>query len=99
MGHPVGSSFSPSLVGIKRGELKTFMITIQSPNLAPGNYYLGVAVGVGDHKTGYINYDVVHDVLYFNILHEVSEGGVLAIWSKTWGEIVFQPLGIEEANQ
>ncbi|MBL9188076.1 MAG: ABC transporter ATP-binding protein [Opitutaceae bacterium] len=66
-------------------------VTLPCPNLAPGHYYCGVSVGKGNHLTGILDYDVVLDVLHFE-LAAVSEGGVSSHWRNEWGRIIYPHL-------
>ena len=89
---PVGSCFSAEQPGPKRGEEVEYKLTLPSPKLAPGHYYCGVAVGKGDHRTGYLDFDVVFETLMFEVSPQEGEGATLASWHRTWGPIVFQGL-------
>ncbi|MCW5556356.1 MAG: Wzt carbohydrate-binding domain-containing protein [Verrucomicrobiae bacterium] len=91
-GTPVGSCFSPESEGMSSGEIAETEIVLQAPRLAPGQYYCGVAIGKGNHRTGHVDYDVVLDTLHFEVKAEAGEHGVLASWSRGWGVIVFPDL-------
>jgi len=81
IGSPIGSS-----LGLP------FHISIPYPRLAPGSYYCAVTVGKGDNTTGYVNYDAVHDVLFFEVRPEEGIDGTLAVWGPGWGNIRFPEL-------
>ena len=91
-GSPIGSCFGPPFHQMKRGEECEFEIIMPSPRLAPGSYCCGVAVGKGDNTTGYVNYDVVHDILHFDVRSEEGVDGTLAYWGQGWGNLRFPGL-------
>jgi len=91
-GAPIGSCFGPPCYQMQSGEECEFEITLPNPQLAPGSYCCGLAVGKGDNTTGYVNFDVVHDILYFDIRQEEGVDGTLASWGQGWGHIIFPEL-------
>jgi lipopolysaccharide transport system ATP-binding protein len=90
--NPVGSCFSIERSGPKRGQEVEYKLTLPLPKLAPGHYYCGVSVGKGDHRKGYLDFDVVVDTLAFEVCPQEGEGGTLATWIRGWGPIVFPEL-------
>lgn len=91
-GSPIGSCFGPPFHKMQSGEECKFEITVPNPRLAPGSYCCGVAIGKGDNVTGYVNYDVVHDILYFDVRPEEGIDGTLASWGRGWGDIILPDL-------
>jgi lipopolysaccharide transport system ATP-binding protein len=91
-GTPVGSCFGAAFCEMLAGDDKEFEVSVPAPPLAPGAYCCGVAVGKGDHVSGYVNFDVVHDVLFFEVRPDVSSEGTLMSWGQTWGSIVLPAL-------
>ena len=91
-GSPVGSCFGPPFYQMRNGDECQFDISIPNPRLAPGSYCCAVAVGKGDNKTGYVNYDVVHDILFFEVRPFEGTDGTLAAWSQGWGSTVYTEL-------
>jgi lipopolysaccharide transport system ATP-binding protein len=89
---PVGSCFSVEQSGPKKGQEVEYKLTLPSPKLAPGHYYCGVSVGKGDHRTGHVDFDVVHETLTFEVCPEEGDGGTLAAWTRGWGPIAFPEL-------
>jgi lipopolysaccharide transport system ATP-binding protein len=94
-GSPVGNSFSPDIAGLTEGEERDLLITLSSKHLAPGGYFCAVSVGSGNHRTGYIDYDIVTDTLFFEVWAERTEFGAMAAWNQGWGPISFEELSIE----
>jgi lipopolysaccharide transport system ATP-binding protein len=91
-GSIIGSCFGPPSHKMLGGEECELDISMPCPRLAPGSYCCAVAVGKGDNTTGYVNYDVVHDVLYFEVRPEEGIDGTLASWGQGWGNIIFPDL-------
>jgi hypothetical protein len=90
-GHPVGNTFSAPIDGLRRGETATYRLTVDDLPLAPGRYYLAVATGVGDHQTGHRNFDIVSEVLDFEVAPLRGDDGLLAYWTASWGTIRIAP--------
>lgn len=91
-GSPIGSCFGPPFCKMQRGQTCEFEITLPNPRLAPGSYFCAVAIGKGDNTTGYVNYDVVHDILHFDVRQDEGPEGTLASWARGWGDVVLPDL-------
>jgi lipopolysaccharide transport system ATP-binding protein len=96
-GHPVGNTFSAPIDGLRQGETATFRVTVDDLPLAPGRYYLAVATGVGDERTGHRNFDIVSDILDFEVAPLRGDDGLLAYWTVNWGSIRIRPPRVERA--
>jgi hypothetical protein len=88
-GTPVGTLFGREQNSIAAGELATFRLEMRKVHLAPGGYYFWLATGTGNPLTGHTDFDIVHDVLHFEMLAPEGEGGVRATWPGAWGPIRF----------
>jgi lipopolysaccharide transport system ATP-binding protein len=91
-GTPVGACFSPEFVSISAGETCEAKVTLPCPNLAPGRYYCSLAIGKGDHTSGWVYYDAVQETLYFEVTPEEGDGGTVSAWNSGWGAVRFPPL-------
>ncbi|MBM4147103.1 MAG: ABC transporter ATP-binding protein, partial [Nitrospira sp.] len=91
-GFPIGSCFGPPFYSMQPDEVGVFEVSVPNPRLAPGSYCCGVAIGKGDNTTGYVNFDVVHDVLYFDVRPEEGIDGTVASWLQSWGSVSFESL-------
>jgi lipopolysaccharide transport system ATP-binding protein len=89
---PVGSVFSQDSLTLETNEERDLRITIPNPRLAPGRYHLGISVGCGNNATGHRDYDILMDVVYFEVLPPEGEGGTQASWACNWGAIRFREL-------
>ena len=92
-GSAVGGSFGSEAdcVGAANDRIK-WRVRLPRPMLAPGRYHLELAAGRGDFTSDREEYDVVTDVLYFEVLPPKSDGGHLARWESGWGHLIFPPL-------
>jgi lipopolysaccharide transport system ATP-binding protein len=92
-GNAVGSSFSKEHIS-QDIQSNTAKITLRDHKLAPGNYYIAIAVGKGNQHTGYKNYDVLPRSLYFEIISENSNSDKsnTSVWHSSWGQIQFSEL-------
>lgn len=59
-------------------------------NLSKGNYYFAFSIGNGDEEVGNVEYDIVYEVLPFEITHKKDLESPINKWPKDWGNIYFQ---------
>jgi lipopolysaccharide transport system ATP-binding protein len=97
-GAPVGSCFSADCEGLKAGEEREIVVNLSSVRLAPGTYFCAVAIGKGNHRTTHIDYDVVGDTLFFEVMPEQIGAGSVAKWEPSWGPISFPDLDLESRS-
>jgi lipopolysaccharide transport system ATP-binding protein len=91
-GEPVGSFFSRDDFHIQEGKESEVAVILKNHNLAPGNYYCGVATGTGNHATGHTDFDIVLKILPFEVLPPEGKNGVLSYWYSGWGPIRFDSI-------
>lgn len=91
-GVPVGSCFSDEELQMEESVKAEIHVCLPCPQLAPGSYYCGVAVGKGSHKTGHVDFDVVLDTLQFEVCAAPGENTAISHWCQQWGRIVFKKL-------
>ena len=96
-GSPIGSNTSMNTFQIHEGETKTLIYTIQNPRLAMGMYSISFSLGCGDASTGETNYDVVQQIIGFEI-DKISKASNLyyAKWDRNWGNVFFTTKTIEK---
>lgn len=96
-GTPVGSNTSMDTFQIEAGETKTLLYTIQNTRLAMGTYTISFSIGSGDASKGETNYDVVQQIIGFEI-DKISQSGdsYYAKWDRGWGNIFFNTKTIEK---
>ena len=87
-GAAVGTVFAPASQAVGEGETATFRLQLPDPRLAPGSYSCAVSVGMGDHLTERREYDVVRDVLHFQVRSDGED--IVGEWYSAWGSIRFQ---------
>lgn len=97
-GYPIGSFFSPTVATFSAGEERTFRLNLGQLTLSAGNYSFGLAIGVGDETTGHRDFDIVMEVLPFEVSSVAGEDGTLAGWSPHWGAIRFNGVQIQEVK-
>ena len=64
-------------------------MTLPPCRLSPGSYYCDVSIGTGDLFTGFEDFDIVTETLFFDVMPEINECGALATWHPNWGSIIF----------
>jgi lipopolysaccharide transport system ATP-binding protein len=92
-GSAVGGSFGSDVeCAGDAGSRINWRVRLPRPTLAPGRYHLDLAAGRGDFTGDRLEYDVVTDVLYFEVLPPKSSGGHLARWESGWGHLILPSL-------
>ncbi|MEO7413113.1 MAG: ABC transporter ATP-binding protein [Opitutaceae bacterium] len=92
----VGGSFGTEMpFRATANDRKTVRVKLPHPSLAPGRYYLDIAVGRGDFTGERVEYDIVTEVLYFEVLPPKTAGGNLARWESGWGTVILPALQCE----
>jgi lipopolysaccharide transport system ATP-binding protein len=96
-GTPVGSYTSMDTFQIEAGERKTLLYTIQNTRLAMGTYTISFSIGSGDASQGETNYDVVQQIIGFEI-DKISRSGdsYYAKWDRGWGNIFLNTKTVEK---
>ncbi|MFM6576503.1 MAG: Wzt carbohydrate-binding domain-containing protein, partial [Dolichospermum sp.] len=89
-GTPVGSFFTEDGQSLQKGEIATYRLVLRNLRLASGLYYCGLATGKGNHLEGHTDFDIVLDVLHFEIMPPDGIDGTQSFWSPSWGSIRLQ---------
>lgn len=89
-GEPVGTAFSEVLPPLEQDEAVTWEVSLEGLNIAPGRYYLTLAVGTGEQTLGYEHFDVVTDVLHFEVAPGATPAGA-EVWHYGWGATRLAP--------
>jgi hypothetical protein len=89
-GVAVGVFFGSQLFNIEKGNIDNYRICLSDMCLAPGKYYCGISVGTGSHLGRLRDYDVILEVLGFEIIQSGVEEGVSPLWNPKWGSIIFK---------
>lgn len=87
-GTPVGIACGIETVfpGVGR---HTYVADARTSLLAPGRYFLGISVGIGDLIQGFVNFDALHETVHFEISGYENDDGTTAPWHTSWGPIRF----------
>jgi lipopolysaccharide transport system ATP-binding protein len=88
-GTPVGSCFGPQIHSLQKGEVATYRLSLSNPSLAPGMYWLELGVGTGNEREGFGEFDIVSEVLHFEILPPLGQSGTKSEWNPLWGIMRF----------
>lgn len=89
----VGTSVSPLMDVPNKKEFEVEML-VKNHNLARGRYCLHFNVGIKDLSMGLRDYDVVHDVLVFNVEHQdLLYRQPYALWQPGWGNHNLKDVG------
>jgi lipopolysaccharide transport system ATP-binding protein len=88
-GTPVGNTFGPETHSLTKDETGTFRLVLSDLHLARGSYYCALATGKGSHLTQRTEFDIILDVLHFDVLGPMRPDGVMSEWFSVWGTIRF----------
>ncbi len=88
-GTPVGIVFGPETHGLRNGEQAVFRMRLSDLRLARGAYYCALATGTGNYAVERTEFDIIVDVLHFNVLGPLGPDGVMTEWFSVWGPIRF----------
>ena len=90
---PVGNLFGPELGPLGADEVAAYRLRLDDLRLAPGRYYCAVSVGQGDPTKGRSEFDIIRDVLHFEVMASEGDEGVMSEWYPSWGAVRFaQPM-------
>jgi lipopolysaccharide transport system ATP-binding protein len=87
---PVGNVFGPPIHSVAQGEVAEFRMVLHDLRLAKGTYYCAIATGLGNDLEERIEFDIVVDVLYFEVLAPLRADGTMAEWFSGWGAVRFK---------
>jgi lipopolysaccharide transport system ATP-binding protein len=97
-GRPVGNVFGPEVHSIQKGEVATFGMELTDLRLARGMYYCALACGTGNHLEDRTEFDIVVDVLYFEVMGPATSDGVMSEWLSVWGPVRFREPRVSRIN-
>jgi len=88
----VGIFFGKEEFYVQRNKEVVVKTSIIGHNLSIGEYYLSFSVGKGDHTIGNTEYDILYEVLRFEVVSEYAESNDSNIvkWNSDWGSILFK---------
>jgi len=91
-GMPVGSCSAAQAHSIQAGEVARYRVLLPNPCLAPGSYVMDLGVAAGDERTGFREFDVIAEVLDFEVMAPPGENDTMSEWHESWGAIRFRRL-------
>ena len=95
-GYPIGSFFSSGVPALAIDQERIFRLHLSDLRLAPGSYSFALATGVGNSLVGHRDFDIVTEVLPFEIGSLSGEGDTVANWSPSWGAQRFAGVEVSE---
>ena len=96
--YPVGGIFDDNKFSIKKGERRSYLLTLANHNIAKGSYIVSFALGQGDYAKGIRAFDVVDKCYKFSITRLDAQHG-FSTWASIWGNLIFQSEVHEVPNQ
>lgn len=96
-GYAVGTFWSENNGTLASGEEKRFLIDLGDLQLSPGAYSFQISVGIGNELEGFRDFDLLAEVLPFEVGAIQGQGNTVGAWHPSWGAIRF-PLAKMQAN-
>ena len=88
-GYAVGTFWSGCHGDFTESGSRQFSVDLGDLKLSPGTYSLQLAVGTGNDVTGFRDFDLIREVLPFEMAASSGEDGMLATWHHSWGSVRF----------
>lgn len=88
-GFRVGGLFGPEVHAIERGEEATFRLTLSRLPLSPGSYRCWLAVTQSNDSGSHEDFDLVYDVLHFQVTPRPNAFSLRETWIPGWGPVRF----------
>ena len=90
----VGTYASPIFNVPPNRDSFTVIIRLKNHNLAKGKYSIGLNIGLKELEYGLRDYDVVHDVVCFEVTN-IRKGVPIVLWQKQWGSTNYREASID----
>jgi len=97
-GYAVGTFWSRCEGEIVEGQVKQFFVDLGYLRLSPGAYSFRLAVGTGDGETGFQDFDLVSEVLPFEVGAVSGSDGTVGAWHPSWGSIRFPVASLKSSK-
>jgi len=86
----VGTFFSNTKSLDRAEEILSLKVCLSDHNLSKGSYYFAFSVGKGDEEYGNLEFDIIYNVLNFDITHKTNISDPINKWPRDWGNITFK---------
>ena len=93
-GRYVGTYVSEVTEVPKDKDLFQVRLVVRHHNLSRGRYSTNFNIGLKDLETGLRDYDVLYDVLNFEVVF-FTKGKILSLWPNSWGNIILQDVEMQ----
>ena len=88
-GYAVGTFWSDGKGSLSAGEDGRFTVDLGDLRLSPGAYSFQLATGVGNEIEGFRDFDLLAEVLPFEVGAFEGDGATVGSWHASWGAIRF----------
>lgn len=90
-GYAIGTFWSENNGTFAAGEERKFVIDLGDLRLSPGAYSFQLAVGTGNEFEGFRDFDLLSEVLPFEVGAVQGQNETVGAWHSSWGAIRFPP--------
>lgn len=97
-GSVVGTSFGAPTIVLRADQRAELDVQLPCPRLAPGQYSLGLLLGVSLGSAGIDDVDAVADCMQFEIKPSIDAEGRVERWDNTWGPVRMAPPVVVDAR-
>ncbi|MGO4906194.1 ABC transporter ATP-binding protein [Flavobacterium sp. W20_MBD1_R3] len=88
--YKIGTFFTNNTENYENAKVLNLEVSLIDHNLSRGSYYFAFSIGNGDEEVGNNEYDIVYELLPFEITHKEDLKTPINKWPKDWGNIYFQ---------
>lgn len=97
-GYAVGTFWSRNDGILEAGVPRRILVDMGKLRLGPGAYTFRLAVGTGDDKIGFVDFDLISEVLPFEVAAVSGDDGTVGAWHQSWGSIRFPQARLTDSS-
>lgn len=86
----IGTFFTNIIDLDSKNDSLNLEVSLINHNLSKGSYYFAFSVGKGDEEYGNVEFDIIYEVLHFEVTHKTNIENPINKWPRGWGNIFFQ---------
>ncbi len=86
----LGTFFGDEIIHVKENQTTDVYVDLVNHNLSKGSYSISLSVGKGSEETGNTEFDIVYEVLSFQIAYKRDGQSPIIKWPVDWGNFSFK---------
>ncbi len=88
----LGTFFGEEIISIGANQVTDVYLQLINHNLSKGFYSISLSIGKGSEETGNTEYDIVYEVLTFQISYKRDSKSPIVKWAEDWGNFSFKTI-------